>query len=73
MFGNNPKKGHKDQKLKNMPYEGRLKQLCISALEEKSQNLLDHNTIPVLVGKLQRGWKLSFQKEPHREDKGKEN
>lgn len=56
-----------------MPYEGRLKQLCISALEEKSQNLLDRNTIPVLVGKLQREWKLSFQKEPHREDKGKEN
>lgn len=72
--GNNPKDGLKDdQKLKNMPCEERLKELCISALEEKSQSLLHCNSIPVLEGQLQRGWKLSFQKELHREDKGKEN
>lgn len=54
--------------MESLPYEEMVKELGLFSVE-KTQGQA-HHSVPLLKGQLQRGWKLSLQKEPHGEDQG---
>jgi len=55
--------------LENLPYKGKTEEVkSFQPGEEKAQGG-PHYSIPVLKGKLQRGWRIPLHKEPHGEYK----